>query len=77
LRQHRRDSVSHAARILEVNPRHPLIRRLAAIEASGASERLADAAWLLLDQARLVEGEPPSDPVAFARRLSSVIERAL
>ena len=29
---------------------------------------------LLLDQARIVEGEPLPDPVAFARRMASVME---
>jgi hypothetical protein len=30
----------------------------------------------LLDQARIVEGEPPSDPTAFSKRLSAVLARA-
>ncbi len=77
LRQHRRDGGEKAARILELNPRHALIVRLAKAAAEGSSEKLTDAAWLLFDQARLVEGEPPSDPVAFARRLASMLERAL
>ena len=37
-----------APRILEINPRHELIRRLAAdATQDGATDRLADAAWLL------------------------------
>jgi len=31
----------------------------------------------LLDQARIIEGESVSDPVAFARRLSMVMEKGL
>ena len=77
LRQHRRDGAEKAPRILELNPRHPLIVRLAGAAKDGAGERLADAAWLLLDQARVIEGEPPSDPAAFARRLTSVLERSV
>jgi len=77
LRQHRRDAAQKAARILELNPRHPLIVRLAGAAKEGGGESLADAAWLLLDQARLIEGEPPADPAAFARRLSSMLERAI
>ena len=40
-------------------------------------DRLADAAHLLLDQARVLEGEPLPDPAAFARRLESVIASGL
>jgi molecular chaperone HtpG len=77
LRQHRR--VSEAAkRILELNPRHPLIRALS--EAAGReanNEALSEAAWLLFDQARLLDGESPADTGAFAKRLSAVMARAL
>ena len=42
---------------------------------AGAVEALGDAALLLLDQARIVEGETLPDPAAFAQRLSSVLTR--
>jgi molecular chaperone HtpG len=77
LKQHRQD-VSEAARILEINPRHALIRRLSELAvAPGAADRLADAAYLLLDQARIVEGEPVPDPAAFARRLAAAMTQGL
>jgi molecular chaperone HtpG len=56
-------------KILELNPRHPLIAKLAS-EAQSA-DAIADRAWLLLDQARIAEGEPVSDLAAFARRLNA------
>jgi molecular chaperone HtpG len=31
----------------------------------------------LLDQARILEGETLSDPAAFARRMSSVMQKSL
>jgi molecular chaperone HtpG len=63
---------------LEVNAGHPLTRALARRFASGADRALiADAAWLILDQARLAEGEVPSDAPAFAARLSRLLEKAL
>ena len=66
------------ARILEINPRHPLVKALAArAEGEGAADALSDAAHLLLDQARILEGEGPTDPAAFARRLSDVMVRAV
>ncbi|MGC2198574.1 MAG: molecular chaperone HtpG [Stellaceae bacterium] len=77
LKQHRQlDTISK--RILEINPRHTLIERLAAsVGETGASDQLSEFAWLLLDQARIIEGEQLPDPPAFARRLASLLERGL
>ena len=77
LRQHRRDAAERTARILEINPRHSLIRRMAERARDAKQGDLSDSAWLLLDQARLLEGEPPTDPAAFARRMAMVLERAI
>jgi molecular chaperone HtpG len=77
LKQHRQLDTG-AKRILELNPRHKLIERLAAsVGEAGASDQLAEYAWLLLDQARIVEGESLPDPPAFARRLAALLERGL
>lgn len=73
--RHHGQKVDRAPRILELNPRHSLVKRLAEkLEGPDAADRAKDYAWLLLDQARIVEGEPLSDPVAFARRMASVME---
>lgn len=65
-------------RILEINPRHPLIVSLAqAVGKDGAGEKVEDAAWLLLDQARIIEGEQLPDPTAFSKRLNSVMASGL
>ncbi|HWB52505.1 MAG TPA: molecular chaperone HtpG [Stellaceae bacterium] len=77
LKQHRQLDTA-AKRILEVNPNHRLIERLAAaVGEAGASDQLSEFAWLLLDQARIVEGEQLPDPPAFARRLAMLLERGL
>jgi molecular chaperone HtpG len=77
LKQHRQLD-TEAKRILELNPRHKLIERLAAsVGDSGASDQIGEFAWLLLDQARIVEGELLPDPPAFARRLAVLLERGL
>jgi molecular chaperone HtpG len=79
LRQHKQVDVA-AKRVLEINPKHPLIRHLAdtvAEKGSEASGELDDVAWLLLDQARIIEGETPPDPAAFARRMADVITKGL
>jgi HSP90 family molecular chaperone len=36
-----------------------------------------DIAWLLLEQAMLIEGAPPKDITAFTRRLNSIMVKAL
>ncbi|MCR9255376.1 MAG: molecular chaperone HtpG [Alphaproteobacteria bacterium] len=76
LRQHQQlDALSK--RVLEVNPNHPLVKKLAAsVKEKGNQAGIDDAAYLLLDQARIVEGEPLPDPQAFARRMASALERA-
>ncbi|MGP1394126.1 MAG: molecular chaperone HtpG [Inquilinaceae bacterium] len=77
LKQHKQlDRTSR--RVLEVNPTHPLIRRLAAVAGGkDGGDQVRDAALLMLDQARIVEGEPIPDPAAFARRLAQALERGL
>ena len=56
---------------------HPADRRAgqAACRAARATP-VADAAWLLLDQARILEGETLPDPTAFAKRLGEVLGKA-
>ena len=64
--------------MLEINPTHPLVTALAGIVgADGAGTELGDAAWLLLDQARILEGETLPDPTAFVRRMSAVMSKGL
>lgn len=69
---------SNAKRVLEINPKHALIKRLAKLADKEAPDaELTDAAWLLLDQARIIQGEPIPDPASFARRMSQFMERGL
>jgi molecular chaperone HtpG len=65
-------------RVLEINPRHALIKRMAAL-AADESERAAldDLVELLLDQARIVEGEPLPDPGVFSRRMSAFLAKGI
>lgn len=59
---------------LEINPRHPWIETLAARAATG--ESIEEEARLLLDLARVQEGEAPAEPGAFIRRVVSAITAA-
>ncbi len=69
---------STSAKILEVNIDHPILLALAArLNDVSAEADIADVAWLLLDQARVVEGETVSDPAAFLRRLNRFVEKGL
>jgi molecular chaperone HtpG len=57
--------------VLEINPRHPLIVAMAQRVAAGGE--VADAAGMLLDLARIQDGDAPRDPAGFAR----AVERSL
>jgi molecular chaperone HtpG len=70
--------ITQSAGILELNAQHPLILALAdKVKATGVTAELEEAARLLLDEARILEGERLSDPKAFAKRLTAVISKAL
>ncbi|MCJ2046657.1 molecular chaperone HtpG [Methylobacterium sp. J-078] len=60
--------------VLEINPRHPLVRSLAAkVEAQGD---ITEAAGTLLDLARVQDGDTPRDPVAFAQKVAAALATA-
>ncbi len=66
-----------SVRILEINPKHGLIKNMAGAAAKGgAADDLADLAFLLLDQARIIEGEALPDAAAFSRRMATVMAKA-
>ena len=60
-----------AAPVLEVNPRHALVAGLMARLAAG--DDISDSAGLLLDLARVQDGELPRDPAAFARKVERLL----
>lgn len=63
-----------SARILEVNPEHSIIKHLSkALKSGKKPQDIEDTAWLLLDQARIIEGEELSDPSAFTQRINALI----
>lgn len=62
-------------RVLEINGAHKLIERLS--HQGKESSDLTDAAYLLLDQARIIQGEPIPDPAGFARRMANFMEKGL
>jgi len=60
--------------VLEINPDHEIVRKL---EAASDDSLISDAAWLLLDQALLIEGVPVENPSLFVQRLNRVMSRAV
>jgi molecular chaperone HtpG len=59
---------------LEVNPDHEIVKKLLG---STDESLIQDAAWLLLEQALLVEGLPVQNPGVFVQRLNRVLSRAV
>jgi molecular chaperone HtpG len=55
---------------LEINPDHEIVKKLLA---RSDDEVAKDAAWLLLDQALLMEGVPLDDPASFVQRLNRMM----
>jgi molecular chaperone HtpG len=61
-----------AKRILEINPEHPLLQTLRRVH-STQPEKIHDIAWLLYDQACLMEGLPIEDPMGFSKKLAQLM----
>jgi len=59
---------------LEINPDHEIIRKLLA---DPTNSKVEDAAWLLFDQALLLEGVPLKDPATFVQRLNRVLNQSI
>ncbi len=55
---------------LEINPDHEIVKKLLGRTEDAVAD---DAAWLLFDQALLMEGVPLKDPAAFVGRLNRVL----
>jgi len=70
-------NVSVQKRILEINPRHPLIRALGTLIAKNPDRPEIDE-WidLLYEQALIAEGSPVEDPGRFVRRVTALLTEA-
>ncbi len=63
--------------VLEINPTHPLIAALAGQVGQADTAALADIIWLVFDEARLLDGEKPTNAADFAARLTRVLTKAM
>jgi molecular chaperone HtpG len=59
---------------LEINPDHEIVKKLLA---RSDDPILQDAAWLLFDQALLMEGVPLKDPATFVQRLNRILKLSI
>jgi molecular chaperone HtpG len=59
---------------LEINPDHEIVKKLLG---RNGDDLAKDAAWLLLDQALLMEGVPLKDPATFVQRLNRVLNASI
>ena len=59
---------------LEINPDHEIVKKLLA---NPDAPSIQDAAWLLFDQALLMEGVPLTDPALFVQRLNRILTSSL
>ena len=63
--------------VLEINIGHDLVKHLAAHLNDADTSLVEDGALLILDQAKVLDGEAPVDPLAFAARLGRLLTKAL
>lgn len=69
------DKDAKAEKILEINPKHELFKAIETIYQSDPTQ-LDDYAWVLLNQAMLIEGLTIKDPVGFAHQMVRLMIKA-
>lgn len=76
MRNHQQQTAFASSRILEINPYHPLIIKLAdSMFNDSERQTVEEVCRLLLDQAKISEGEAISDSSFFSEKLSDYILR--
>ena len=78
LQQHNQLNQGPSLKIMEINPDHKLIKKLAKMSKSkelvGEIENIA---ILLYEQAKIVDGDKPSDPIGFSKKLIDTITASI
>ena len=78
MRNHQQQTAFASTRILELNPYHPLIIKLADMVGDEKQKaKVEEIAKIILDQAKIAEGEPISDPAFYVAKLSDYILKAI
>jgi len=78
LQQHNQLNQGVSLKIMEINPNHKLIKKLTKMSKSKDSlGKVEDVALLLYEQSRIVEGDKPSDPIAFSKKLIETLTSSI
>ena len=78
MRNHQQQTAFASTRVLELNPYHPLIIKLAEMVMDEANRpKVIEVSKILLDQAKIAEGESISDPAFYGAKMSEYILKAI
>ena len=78
LQQHNQLQQAASLKILEINPDHKLIKKLAKMSKDKASVGdIENIGFLLYEQSMILDGEKPSDPTNFSKKLIDTISASL
>jgi len=78
LQQHNQLNQGLSLKVLEINPQHKLIKKLAKMSKDKASiTEVENISILLYEQSKILDGEKPSDPVEFSKKLIETITTSI
>jgi molecular chaperone HtpG len=69
--------IPETKRILELNPKHPLIEKLDEALKAGKKDEAAFSAKVMFSQALITEGSPLDDPAGFAKSVTELLVKSL
>lgn len=78
LQQHNQLNQGLSLKVMEINPQHKLIKKLAKMSKDKASiTEVENISILLYEQSKILDGEKPSDPVEFSKKLIETITTSI
>lgn len=78
MRNHQQQTAFASSRILQINPYHPLIIKLSELVTDDAQKaKVEEVSKLLLDQAKIAEGEAIANPSFYAEKMGEYILKAM
>ena len=78
MRNHQQQTAFASTRILEINPYHPLIIKLSEMISDSQNQpQVEEVSRLILDQAKIAEGEAVADPSFFAEKMSAYLLKGI
>ena len=78
LQQHNQLNQSLSLKVMEINPKHKLIKKLSKMSKDKALiSEVENVSFLLYEQSKILDGEKPSDPVEFSKKLIDTISSSI